>query len=187
MSRIGAILSFFFCLLIIPVDLYAIEAVDILTGYLNAPLDTKDDYEVIPLMVGLNFDLKPLTSRIGIQPKGRFNFVLEPFFNIVSAPDTNIEVGSNFLFKYTFPLTERFQPYLKVGAGVLYMSQHTKEQSTQYNFLPQAGGGLNFFIRDDVALICEYRYRHLSNCSFKTPNAGIDADMILGGISFFFE
>lgn len=181
-----SILSFLLCVFLVAANSYALEAVEVLTGHFYGKLKSNDDYEAVPLLVGLNFDLKPVASKIGIETKGRLNFVLEPFFNIVTSPDSNIEVGSNFLLKYTFPLTEKFQPYAKAGLGVLYMSQHTKEQSTQYNFLPQVGGGFHYFISDNVALSCEYRCRHLSNASFKSPNSGIDVNMILGGISFFF-
>jgi len=67
------------------------------------------------------------------------------------------------------------------------MSQKTIEQGTQYNFLPQGGMGCHFFIQDDIAISAEYRYRHLSNNSISRRNGGIDANMALLGISFFFK
>ena len=181
------ILFFSFCLFFLSSNSYALEAIEVFTGYFEGKLKEKGHYEAVPLLVGFNFDLRPLVSKMGIDIKGRLCSVVEPFFSVVTSPDSNIEVGSNFLFKYTFPLSERIQPYVKGGLGVLYMSQHTREQSTQYNFLPQFGGGLHYFIKEDVALSVEYRYRHLSNASFEEPNAGIDVSVILGGISFFFE
>ena len=181
-------ISFFvFCLLFVSANAYALEAIEVFSGSFEGKLKEKDKYEAIPLLVGFNFDLKPVASRIGIETKGRLSFVLEPFFSVVTDPDPNIEVGSNFLLKYVFPLSEKIQPYAKLGVGALYMTQHTREQATQYNFLPQFGGGFHYFLKDDMALSFEYRYRHLSNASIKAPNAGIDVDMILGGISFFFE
>lgn len=180
-------IAIFICLVFISSNTYALDGVEILSGYLTADLDQKGAYEVIPLFFALNFDAKPIFSKIGIKPKGRLNFVLEPFLNTVVGPDPNIEIGSNFLIKYTFPLSKKIRPYAKGGLGVLYMSQHTREQSTQYNFLPQIGGGFHYFIDDNTALSFEYRYRHLSNASFGNPNAGIDAKVFLGGISFFFK
>lgn len=182
------ILVMFGLCLFVSTSSYALDAIDITTGYLDSHLDdTKKDYDAIPLMIGFVFDMKPLTSKIGINPKGRLDFILEPFVNTVIEPNSNVEVGSNFLFQYTFPLSERIQPYVKGGLGALYMSQHTLEQSTQYNFLPQGGAGIRYFIRPDVSLNLEYRYRHLSNASLKHPNSGINSNMYLGGITIFFD
>ncbi len=166
---------------------YALDSVDILSGYLEASLDDKDDYQVLPLLVGFNFGADSIFDNLGLETPGRFDFIVEPFLNTVISPRKNIEVGSNFLIKYTLPLTERIHPYLKGGVGALYMSQHTNEQSTQYNFLPQGGGGFQYFLRDELALSFEYRYRHLSNASIKSPNSGIDANLFLCGVSFFFK
>ncbi|MDD5069543.1 MAG: acyloxyacyl hydrolase [Candidatus Omnitrophica bacterium] len=166
---------------------YALDGVEVLSGFFSADIrDQGSDYKGIPLLVAFDFDAKPLFEKIGLKTQGRLDFVVEPFLNTIIDPDLNLEVGSNFLIKYVFPLSDKVQPYAKVGLGALYMSQHTREQSTQYNFLPQAAGGFHFFITEKTALSCEYRYRHLSNASFKHPNKGIDAGMILGGISFLF-
>ena len=112
---------------------------------------------------------------------------VEPFAAAILSPEKNAEVGSNFLVKYVYPLSDTLQPYFKGGLGALYMSQKTSEQSTQYNFLPQAGVGCHLFVREDVALSVEYRYRHLSNNSFGSRNGGIDTNMALAGVSFFFQ
>ncbi|MCF7873282.1 MAG: acyloxyacyl hydrolase [Candidatus Omnitrophica bacterium] len=166
---------------------FALDSVDVLSGYLEANLEEKDEYRAIPLLVGLNFNGNSFFERVGLDLPGRVDFILEPFVNTVVNPDKNIEVGSNFLIKYTLTLTKKVQPFVKAGAGVVYMSQHTKEQSTQYNFLPQAGGGIQYFFSDRVALNLEYRYRHLSNAGAKHPNSGIDSDLILCGLSFYFK
>ena len=180
---LGLILSF----LLLPISIYALDGVEIYSGFFNADLKEREDYEGVPLLVSLNFDGRPLLSKVGLDLQGRFYFVLEPFVNTIISPDNNIEVGSNFLIKYVFPLTDKFHPYLKGGLGMLYMSQHTREQGTQYNFLPQGAAGFQFFIDENSALSFEYRYRHLSNNSFDSPNSGIDSDMILGGVCFFFD
>jgi hypothetical protein len=171
---------------LVPVRVYSLDGIEIFTGYLRA--DTReedDDYQGIPLFFSLDFKTEPILKKIGITPWGKLDFIVEPFINTIIEPHRNIEVGSNFLVKYVFPL-KVIQPYFKWGLGVLYMSQHTREQSTQYNFLPQVGGGIHIFINAKTALSFEYRFRHLSNANFRRPNKGIDANLILGGISFFF-
>ena len=150
------------------------------------PLKGKPEYQLVPLSVGLHWNLNPLIKeKLGIGIKGECDLIVEPFINTVIAPDTNIEVGSNFLLRYMVPFN-KVKPYLKVGVGALYMTQHTREQSTQYNFLPQFGGGIAFRVDESTALNFEYRFRHLSNASFKEPNNGIDTDMFLIGLEFSF-
>ncbi len=166
---------------------WGIQSIEFLTGYIEAPLKSKDDYELLPLFLALNFDGSEFLSKIGIRnTKGEFCGVIEPFINPVISPRYNIEVGVNFLGKYTFSLSERVRPYIKAGVGVVYMSLHTREQGTQYNFLPQVGVGVSYFLNKKTALNFEYRYRHLSNASFKKPNAGIDAEIFLAGLEFVF-
>lgn len=77
-------------------------------------------------------------------------------------------------------------PFLKGGLGALYMSQHTQEQSTQWNFLPQIGLGVNYALTDNISLTCEGRFRHLSNAGFVRPNHGVQVVQYLGGIAYYF-
>ena len=179
------------CFLGLPLASYALDGIELLTGYFGVAQkdleETHSTYEGVPLFVSLDFDMKPLLENIGIKTKGRIDFALEPFANTILKPNDNIEAGSNFLLKYVFPLTEKFQPYLKGGEGISYMSQHTREQSTQYNFLSQAAAGFHYFFKDDLAVTVEYRYRHLSNASISHPNNGINTDFILGGITYYFN
>lgn len=187
MKKILVSLVFLLCAFF-SVNAHAIESIDILTGYFHGYLDhTEKDYNAVPLLVGINYDLKPWISKIGLNTQGSFNFILEPFINTVIEPNSNVEAGSNFLLKYGFPLTQKLQPYVKAGLGVTYMSQHTLEQSTQYNFLPQGGGGLQYRVTNDIAINLEYRYRHLSNAALKHPNSGIDVNMYLCGVTIFFN
>jgi len=180
----------FFCIVIFlfisnsPV--LGMESIEFLSGYLKAPLKDKEDYEALPIYVSFNFDVKPLIENFGVGFKGNLHLSVEPFITPTIAPDANIELGVNFLAKYIFPLGGKIKPYIKGGLGFLYMSQHTREQSTQYNFLPQVGVGCSYFINEEKALSFEYRYRHLSNASFKSPNSGIDSTIYLVGMVFFF-
>ena len=166
---------------------FAIDSVEILSGYFTGPLKNKTEYEAIPLLLGLHWDLnQPLHEKTGIDIKGDLDFAVEPFVSAVLGPNTNIEAGSNILFRYKLPFKGRVVPYLKAGIGALYMSQHVEEQSTQFNFLPQCGGGFSFFINKNTALNLEYRFRHLSNASLKEPNGGVEVDTYLFGIEFMF-
>jgi len=98
---------------------YSLDAIEVYSGFFEANLRDKDDYQGIPLLVAFNFDGKPLLSKLGIETKGRFDFVIEPFCNTIISPEANVELGSNFLIKYVFPLSDTIQPYIKGGLGAL--------------------------------------------------------------------
>ncbi len=201
---------FLFCL-VIPVTLKAenlkdntpngqdfVKEYGFMTGFARGDLArTEDDYEIVPFILrfgynlnvkGLGFTdlLKPAFDKFGIKPKGYTEFIFEPFVNSVVGPDSNIEAGFGIFLKYSYPLFERLHPYGIAGGGAVYMSQETHEQSTQYNFIPQVGAGISYFINDKCTFNVEYRYRHLSNADIKTPNRGINVNMILTGISWYY-
>lgn len=158
----------------------------VMLGFAKGHLSGFRDYEIISFILRLGFDLKPFLKKFGVESKGLTVFELEPFIGAVISPNNNIEIGSNFLLKYAYPLTRKIYPYAEGGIGALYMSQHTREQATQYNFLPQAGAGVQYFIKENVSINAGYRYRHLSNASLKHPNKGIDVHMFLIGTSVFY-
>ncbi|MDD5044298.1 MAG: acyloxyacyl hydrolase [Candidatus Omnitrophica bacterium] len=165
-----------------------IKELGILTGYATGNLKNKEHYELVPTILRIGFDLKPVLHKINnFNPKGLVEFELEPFASTVISPNNNAEVGFGLLFKYAYPVTERLYPYIEGGVGFIYITQHTLEQSTQYNFTPQGGVGLTYFLKKDrLALNVGYRYRHLSNASIKSPNSGINVDMGLLGLSLFY-
>ncbi len=165
---------------------FAIESLGVMWGYLNADLKDKSDYEAVPLMVSFGFNAKKAAAKIGIYTKGILEFQIEPFLNPVIRPDANAEMGVDFLIKYAFPLNKKFFPYAKFGVGPVFMTQHTREQSTQFNFVDTAAAGFSWFIRKDLSLDLEYRYRHLSNAGIKHPNHGIGANIVLVGFSRYF-
>lgn len=156
------------------------------TGYLSGELKQQDDLEAIPLGLRFGFDLKPFTKKFGLEPKGMLEMLYEPFISTIFEPRSNAEMGLAFLFRYSYPLTSNFYPYIEVGSGLYYMTLSTQEQSTQFNFIDQGGAGFSYFLRKDLALNVGYRIRHVSNCSIKEPNNGINANVYLVGLSYYF-
>lgn len=165
----------------------SLQGIEFLTGFGVAKLEEKGSYHVTPLLVDFDFDLKPLTKKIGINPSSLIQGVIEPFISYVSAPHNNVEIGNNFLLKVGFlPETSKFQPYFKGGVGIVYISQHTVEQGTQFNFNEYIGLGAHYYFKKNVALTVEYRYRHLSNAGIDNPNSGINTNYGICGISYLF-
>ena len=164
-----------------------LEGVEFFTGFGWGKLRRKGDYHLTLFMVDFDLDLKPLTQKINFNPSQLLQFQIEPFISFVSEPDTNAEIGTSFLLKIgILPQTSKFQPFILVGPGMVYMTQHTREQSTQFNFTEQAGIGMHYFFRKNIAFTLEGRFRHLSNSGIKHPNTGINTQFIFAGISYQF-
>jgi len=172
------------------------KEIGVISGYAHGNLKQKGSYKIIPGIVRLGFNLdsvgfgfsdlvRPVAKELNMEPKGFTEFLLEPFVNAVIDPESNVEAGGNLLIKYSYPLTEKIYPYVLGGVGMAYISQHTRVQSTQWGFTPQAGFGFSYFFKKDIALNLEYRYRHFSNADIRRPNGGINANMFLIGISWF--
>jgi hypothetical protein len=163
------------------------KGIEYLTGFGQAELEEKQDYRVIPLMVDFDFDIKPLAEKMGFNFSSMVQFQIEPFLSLVTSPDTNMEVGTSFLLKFGLvPKSWKLQPYIKGGVGMIWMSQHTLDQTTQFNFISSFGAGVHYFFKIDRALTLEYRFRHASNAGIKHPNSGIDNHFCLVGITHLF-
>lgn len=163
------------------------QGIEVLGGWGQASLKTKQDYHFIPLFVDFDFDLKKINRDLKQNYPGLLQFQIEPAFSYVLQPNKNIEASTVFMLKAgVFPETWRFQPYIKAGIGGIFTSQHIPEQSTQLNFCEHLGGGAHYFFDASNALSVEVRYRHLSNADIKEPNKGISGYLTLVGLAHKF-
>ncbi len=164
-----------------------LEGIEFFTGFGWGKLRGKKDYHLTPFMVDFDFNLKPLTQKLNFNPRQLLQFQIEPFISFVSQPDNNVETGTSFLLKMgILPQTSKLQPFILAGLGMVYMTQHAREQSTQFNFTEQAGIGVHYFFRKNIAFTLEGRFRHLSNSGMKHPNTGINTQFVIAGISYQF-
>ena len=155
----------------------------VFSGWGSGNLKRQDDYETIPLYFQFGFDAKPFFKKFKLNPPGDIRFIVEPFLNTVVNPDANIEAGCDFILKYSHPITQRLNLYLEIGPGMMYTSQHTTEQGTQFNFCEQGGVGVSFSFSENKAINFGYRYRHFSNLGIEEPNGGVDMEFFLCGIT----
>ncbi|MFC1708755.1 acyloxyacyl hydrolase [Candidatus Omnitrophota bacterium] len=159
----------------------------IFSGWASGKLKyNQGDYEMVPLHFQIGFDITSMLNNINIEPEGRLKFFFEPFLNPVLNPSENIEVGNNFMLKYAHPITQKFSLFFEAGVGLLYTTQHTAEQGTQFNFSQQFGGGISYLFAENKTLNVGYRRRHFSNADIEEPNSGIDMDYILCGVTIFY-
>jgi hypothetical protein len=165
----------------------SLKAIELLSGFGHSNLEEKGSYNFVPVFLDFDFDLQPLLKKVGVNYPGRVEFVEEPAIFFVYHPDSNVEIANNFLLKIGIvPQAWKLQPYFKGGVGLVYMTQHVHEQGTQFNFNEYIGAGFHYFFKKNLALTAEYRYRHLSNCDTGKPNSGVEAQMGVAGLSYYF-
>ena len=159
------------------------------TGYGSASLDKKDDdYEVVPLLFQFSLDINPIAKKLHIKSDiTNLELIIEPFANFIARPSANVEVGCSFPFRYSVKLAPWVAPYFEIGLGFIYFTQHVHEQGTQFNFTTQLGIGTQFFLSDRYALTAGYRFRHMSNAGFASPNRGVDFHFGIIGLTYIFD
>jgi len=161
-----------------------LKRVTILTGYGSSDMED-GHYDVVPILIQFHFDANPFINKMGNKTGGDFEFIAEPLMNVVTNPDANAEIGISFLFRYEHAIVPKLRWFFEGGAGAMYTTQHTHEQGSQFDFLPQAGLGLQYSLTKKLALTGEYRWRHMSNAGASSPNHGLNHDFGLVGLTYF--
>ncbi len=155
-----------------------------IVGYGNA--DNNDGgYRILLLLFHIGMNVNRFIPAFK-DHKGTLSCFLEPQYNPVLTPSSNYEFGLGIGIQYAYPVTEVISPYLLAVTGPQYISAESAIQANGLNFSSAVGAGLYLFVTRDVALNLGYRYRHVSNANIKLPNGGINSNIGLVGLSFFF-
>jgi lipid A 3-O-deacylase len=155
-----------------------------IAGYGDASLD-EGVYRTLLLMGHIAKDITHLSSTLK-KHKGTLSFFLEPQFNFVLKPAGDVEFGLGIGLQYGYPITERISPYILVVSGPHFISVDSITQASGFNFSTAIGAGIYLSLTKNVALNTGYRHRHVSNADIRKPNEGIDSDIALLGLSYFF-
>jgi len=92
--------------------------------------------------------------------------------------------GGIILGSWKLTASEQFTPYFFAGGGILYVDVGLPTMGSRLNGTYQLGGGIQHFIRNDVAFFGEYRYQHISNLNTSSPNEPLNSSKFLVGLSF---
>lgn len=95
-------------------------------------------------------------------------------------------IGITPHIRYHFATGSPLVPYLDAGAGVAFTDISTPDLGGTFQFNLQASAGVNYFIRDALAIHLEARYIHVSSASIYNPNNGINTIGAFMGVSTYF-
>src|SRR5919106_624396 len=78
------------------------------------------------------------------------------------------------------------QPFVAASVGFLYFEDDIPvPDSSRFNFTPEFGLGLQFFLAPKRALTVGYKLHHMSNAYTSRNNPGMDSHVFYVGFSFF--
>ncbi len=119
--------------------------------------------------------------------RGRHELLVELPVHLAVDPQTRVMTGGYLLgsWKFTGLKEERLYPYVFAGGGVLYVDLGLPTMGSRLDFSYQGGTGIQYLIRNDLAVTAECRYHHISNAGTASPNEPLNSIKILFGISLF--
>ena len=106
--------------------------------------------------------------------RGNFEGRLELFTGAQFSPSTEWLVGLTPHLRYNFATGTRWIPFVDAGAGVTGTSIGTPDLSGTFEFNLQGGGGIQWFVKDNMAISVEARYVHFSNAGIRDPDHGLN-------------
>lgn len=117
---------------------------------------------------------------------GNWEFRGELFSGAQFSPSTESLVGLTPHLRYNFATGTRWIPYVDIGAGVSATSIGPPDLSHTFEFNLQGATGVQWLIKDNVALSIEARYLHMSCAGMSSPNLGLNNVNGMVGITWFF-
>ena len=117
---------------------------------------------------------------------GNLELRLELFTGAQFSPSSEWFVGLTPHLRYSFATGTPWVPFCDGGAGVTATSIGPPDLSGTFEFNLQGGGGLYWFIRDNLALTLEAHYVHWSCAGISKPNFGLNGINGMLGLTCFF-
>ena len=118
--------------------------------------------------------------------RGNPEFRVELFSGAQFDPDARWFVGLTPHLRYNVATGTRWIPFADAGAGVTATSIGPPDLSGTFEFNLQAGTGIMWFLKDNLALSLEARYVHWSCAGLHKPNLGLNGVTGLLGLTYFF-
>jgi|SRR5579884_2504169 len=122
----------------------------------------------------------------GCWYQGNIEMLGELFVGAQFHPEARYFVGILPVFRYNWILGGRWVPFIDLGAGVAATQIGGPDLGCRFEFNLQAGPGVKYYFRDNLAFIGQWRYFHFSDGGITTQNKGVNVSTILLGVSWAF-
>jgi lipid A 3-O-deacylase len=118
--------------------------------------------------------------------RGNPEFRLELFTGGQFSPNSEWFVGLTPHLRYHFATGNRLVPFADAGIGVTATGIGPPDLSGTFEFNLQGGGGVQWFLKDNLALTMDVHYTHWSCAGIHKPNLGLNGVTGLLGLIFYF-
>ena len=119
--------------------------------------------------------------------RGTGECIIEGAFSYIYKQQKTYKAGINLMGRYNLlARSENWRPYVQMGVGFIGTNLVMEGFSSNFNFMPNVGSGIQYFWDSCNAVNFEWRYEHLSNGGIEMPNSGIHLNTFLIGYSHTF-
>ena len=102
------------------------------------------------------------------------------------SPSRDWLIGLTPHLRYNFATGTRLIPFVDLGAGVTATQIGPPDLSGTFEFNLQANTGIQYFVRNNLALTFEAGYLHVSCGGIHRPNLGLNCVKGMVGVTWFF-
>lgn len=164
-----------------------VQSVGVSVGanYGLAVLGSREAHHLALISLSYGLVLAPVQGE-GHWYRGNWELRGELFGGAEFSPDTEWFVGLTPHLRYSFATGTRWIPFADAGAGVTATGIGEPDLSGTFEFNLQAGVGMHWFIKDNLALTVEAKYVHWSCAGLSDPNLGLNGVTGLAGVTFLF-
>lgn len=118
--------------------------------------------------------------------RGNWELRGELFTGAEFSPARTWGIGLTPHLRYQLATGTRWVPFADLGAGVTATGEQPPDLGGAFEFNLQAGTGLQWFVRDNLALTFEARYLHVSSAGLYQPNLGLNTIAGLVGLTWYY-
>ena len=117
--------------------------------------------------------------------RGRFEWSVEfiPVFGQYE-PENTYGVGvTPLLWRWNFEPRGQVVQFAELAGGALWTRDPVPEETTTANFTAHVSYGVRYFFGPHTAAVAAYRFHHISNGNRLERNPGVNAHVLLVGVS----
>jgi lipid A 3-O-deacylase len=147
--------------------------------------------DAVPVQIHVGYTL--FNGEKWVFPSGALEIAVEPFVSAVTRvtrPDKrsgSVEAGLMLpVLTYYLDLGSPIYPYIEGGLGALYHDIKGYGLGGGFSFVETVGGGVSYFLDENLMLTVGYRFRHMSNAGIYDDNKAVNSNIVLAGFSYFF-
>lgn len=117
---------------------------------------------------------------------GNWELQLELFGGGQYNSESAYVVGLMPHLRYHFTTESRWVPFISIGVGASLTDISVPDLGGIFQFNSQIGAGVQWFVKDNMAITCKGLYMHMSSAGLSMPNDGVNTVGVVLGAAWYF-